>query len=95
MDFDLSFEVMASGPELSEIEVLGHPLASDETPQPAHLDDAVHPHRVTFQRRGGALFLGLDGGPLLVLPGTSTDEWLVARGLPESPTILRVVRLTW
>jgi hypothetical protein len=95
MDFDLGFDVIAAGHELAQIEVLGHPLASEETPPAPTLDDAVRPHRVAFQRRGGALVLGLDGGPFLVLPGTSTDEWLTARGMPDSPTILRAVHLAW
>jgi beta-lactamase regulating signal transducer with metallopeptidase domain len=94
-DFELGFEVLATGHELAQIEVLGHPLASEETPHVTPLDHVIRPHRVVFQRRGGALSIGLDGGPILVLPGTSIDEWLTARGLPETPTVLHSIHLSW
>ncbi len=94
-DFDLGFDIFGSRADLAHVEVLGHPLWDPETPGAAALDDEPGTHHVTFQRRGGALFLSLDGGPLLVVPGLSTDDRLSARGLPDSPTVLRSVHLSW
>ncbi len=94
-DFDLGFDVDASGSELAQVEVLGHPLAADDTSASPLLDDVSRTHHVALRRRGGSLFLGLDGGPLLLLLGTSTEEWLIARGLPGTATVLRNLHLTW
>jgi hypothetical protein len=94
-DFDLGFDVVGSPADLAQIEVLGHPLWDPETPGSSPFDDAPRPRHVAFQRRAGSLFLALDGGPFLVLPGLSTGDRLTARGLPDSTTTLRSIRLSW
>jgi hypothetical protein len=91
-DFDLGFELVASAAELARIEVLGHPLASYAD---AALADVERTYHVALQRRGGVLSLGLDGGRFLVIPGTSTDEWLTARGPSGAPLTLRSIHLSW
>src|SRR5262249_41232684 len=92
-DFDLDFEVVAHAAELSRIEVLGQPLGPEPL-IPLFLPAPPRPHRVSIRRRDGVLTVALDGGSAVARAGTSTEDWLAARGLPKRKIVLQAIRLT-
>ena len=94
-DFDLTFEVISDAAELSQIRVLSHPLSPVRSPLLLLLPGVSQSHQVTIYRRDGTISLTLDSGPMTVLPGPSTEEWLVAQGVSGRSTVLRSIRLTW
>ena len=91
--FTMDFEVYVRSAELTEVQVMGHPLAVSTTSRDSFLDDAPRWHRVRIVRGDTRLTLVLDGGrPVLVEP-PPPDDGISLRAVPGRSTTFRSIRI--